>query len=59
LVLRIGSTRVAVPGPGGQALLKRWKPAIRGSAACIVIDAPRIALRFSGFFDADDCRESY
>src|SRR6516225_6731373 len=59
LVLRIGSTRVAVPSPGGQALLKRRKPAIRSSAASIVIDAPRIALRFSGFFDPDDCRENF
>src|SRR6516162_8886381 len=58
LVLRIGSTRVAVPSPGGQALLKRRKPAIRGSAASIVIDAPRIALRFSGFFDADDAAKT-
>jgi hypothetical protein len=58
LILRIGSTQPANAADCSPALLEGGKTAIRGTAIRIVIGAPRIALRFSRFFDADDCREN-
>jgi hypothetical protein len=56
LVHGIGSTGPANPTHGGQALFKRCPPAIRSTTAIlskIVICAPRVVLRLSGFVDAD------
>jgi hypothetical protein len=57
LVLRIGSTRVAVPAQGGQTLLKCREPTIRGTSAKIVISTPRIVLGCGGLFKADESRK--
>ena len=58
LVHGIGSTGPANPPHGGQTLFKRCPPAICGTARDIVIGAPRIVLRLSRFFDADDSCKS-
>jgi hypothetical protein len=62
LVHGIGSAGPANPAHGGHALFNRCPPAIFGTAAAhsskIVIGAPRIGLRRSGFFKADDNREN-
>jgi hypothetical protein len=56
-----GSTGSANPTHGSQALFKRCPPAIRGTTAPtssnIVIGAPRIVLRRSGFCNADESRK--
>src|SRR5215813_7470268 len=60
LVHGIGSARPAGSTYGGLALLPCCEPAIRGSTAtAIIVGAPRIALRLSGFFNADDGGESH
>ena len=58
LIRRIGPTAPANPAHSGQTLLRCCEPAIRGpSLPEIVIGTPRIVLRSSWFFKANESRK--
>ena len=60
LVHGIGSARPADSTYGGLALLPCYESAIRcATVPQIIVGAPRVALRPSRFFDADDAGENY